>query len=179
MQIKRMTVIPADKFIAINGEEYAPCVFTCADSIHAIQWQDGFGQVELSAGPARGFSNIDLLDPYIQPWRVARAVQLRAAHAVRAQHLVQAEQQIASTGAAIAQLADAVAALDNQIAETGEEAHRAPLVGTRGLLAGDLARAQQQLTTLQASRDSLAGEVVLLDQRALQAEAEAAAGAAS
>jgi hypothetical protein len=176
MQIVSMSVIPADRAIIINGEGYSPCTFTCAENVHAIQWRDGFGQVEISRGPARGFANIDLLDPYIQPWRVARATHLRAQHAHRAQDLAAMESHVTSTGTAIEQLADTLAKLNAQSEAAEEEAHRVALEGPRTIIAGELARAQQQLTTLKASRDSLAGEVALLDQRALQAEAEAVQG---
>jgi hypothetical protein len=179
MQIGKMSVIPADKFIAINDEGYAPCNFTCAENVHAIQWRDGFGQVEISRGPARGFTNIDLLDPYIRPWRVARATHLRAQHAHRAQDLAVIEAHVASTDKAVEQLADELAKLNTQYEAAEEEAHRAALEGPRTIITAELARARQQLTTLQASRDSQAGEVALLDQRALQAEAEAAQGAAA
>lgn len=47
--MNRMTIIPIDKFVSIDGVGKSPLEFDCAENIHAFQWYGEFGEIEYKA----------------------------------------------------------------------------------------------------------------------------------
>lgn len=122
MDIKTVTVVPADRFVAVNGEGYNfdftvvdPMPGVPAAIVHAIQWFGDHGQVEVSRGPGRGFTDGSIIAPYVSRWLFARAAQLTAA-AIQAAKQVEAHEQF------VAKLTTDLASLDKDISAAEAEA---------------------------------------------------------
>lgn len=47
----RLTIIPADRSVAIDGEHRSPLEFTIDPTIHAVQWYGDRGEVEFVSTP--------------------------------------------------------------------------------------------------------------------------------
>ena len=64
-----MTVIPADHWIRIDDAAHKLPVWQFNDdNIHAIQWQDGSGEIEYTGKPKpvnQSFTDQAILEPYI------------------------------------------------------------------------------------------------------------------
>lgn len=50
----RVTIIPADRMVMVDGEVRAPLAFVIDPAIHAVQWYDDRGEVEFVATSAGG-----------------------------------------------------------------------------------------------------------------------------
>jgi len=69
----RVSVIPADKTIVLNG---AALVFEFPyfpPNLHALQWDGVSGTMEFSTGPQNWFDNVAFVQPYIDAWNVEKA----------------------------------------------------------------------------------------------------------
>lgn len=119
MKVETVTIIPADRMVAVNGEAYQfdfPVVEPLpggvpASAVHAIQWDARHGgQVEVAHGPARGFAEVGVVEPYVKAWLPVRAAQLRAQATFAAAQLETHEKYVASH-------AEAMDALDADIAK--------------------------------------------------------------
>jgi hypothetical protein len=83
----RVTIIPADGFVSVDGEGYGKLDLSFIDaSVHAIQWYDTDGEIERRDERGRVVANEDFADltPYqaaLDAWQVAKeeAETVRAA----------------------------------------------------------------------------------------------------
>lgn len=77
----RVTIIPVDGFVSINGEGISNLDLSFMDqSIHAIQWYETDGELERKDNRGRIISNetIISLEPYqvaLDAWQVAKETQ--------------------------------------------------------------------------------------------------------
>jgi hypothetical protein len=74
----RVTIIPADGFVSVDGEGYSDLDLTfMAADIHAVQWYDTEGELEIQDARGRAVENrlIDSLEPYqpaLDAWQAAK-----------------------------------------------------------------------------------------------------------
>jgi hypothetical protein len=74
----RVTIIPADGFVSVNGEGYGQLdLSSMASDIHALQWYETEGELEIEDARGRVIENrpIDSLEPYqpaLDAWQVAK-----------------------------------------------------------------------------------------------------------
>lgn len=61
----KISIIPSDNTIIVNGDARRPVGFAYPENIHAIQWCDGVGNVEHQVGPAVAFSEFSVVEPYL------------------------------------------------------------------------------------------------------------------
>lgn len=60
----RVTVVPEDKTIIVDGE-VLQFAFTADANIHAIQWYGDHGTVEKKIGPAEAISDFAAVQPFV------------------------------------------------------------------------------------------------------------------
>jgi hypothetical protein len=74
----RVTIIPADGFVSVDGEGYSGLDLNFMDAnIHALQWYETEGELEIQDTRGRVIENrpIDSLEPYqpaLDAWQVAK-----------------------------------------------------------------------------------------------------------
>jgi methylaspartate ammonia-lyase len=74
----RVTIIPADGFVSVDGEGYSEIDLSFIDSdIHAVQWYDIEGEIERKGAKGRIVSNEELntFDDYqaaVDAWAVRK-----------------------------------------------------------------------------------------------------------
>jgi hypothetical protein len=74
----RVTIIPVDGFVSVDGEGYSGLDLTfMASDIHALQWYDTDGELEIQDARGRVIENrpIDSLEPYqpaLDAWQAAK-----------------------------------------------------------------------------------------------------------
>ena len=74
----RVTIIPADGFVSVDGEGYGGLDLSFMDSdIHALQWYETEGELEVQDASGRVVENrpIESLDPYqpaLDAWQAAK-----------------------------------------------------------------------------------------------------------
>jgi hypothetical protein len=84
----RVTIIPVDGFVSVDGEGYSDLDLTFMPSdIHALQWYETEGELEIQDARGRVIENrpIDSLEPYqpaLDAWQVAKDAAEAAAEAV-------------------------------------------------------------------------------------------------
>jgi hypothetical protein len=80
----RITIIPNDGFVSIDGEGYSELDLSFMDSsIHALQWYETEGEIEIQDSKGRIIANevINDLTPFqyaIELWQVANEAALEA-----------------------------------------------------------------------------------------------------
>jgi hypothetical protein len=78
----RITIIPNDGFVSIDGEGYSDLDLSFMDdNIHALQWYDTEGEIERKDSRGRVIANEEITDitPYqqaIDSWEAANLVAL-------------------------------------------------------------------------------------------------------
>jgi hypothetical protein len=65
----RVTIIPEDQTIIVGGVALE-VTFAADSNIHAIQWHDDFGIVEKKAGGSDRFTDIAVIQPYLDAFLV-------------------------------------------------------------------------------------------------------------
>lgn len=84
----RVIIVPADGMVSIDGKDYYDIDLSFIDSnVHAIQWYDTFGEVEISDEYGRIIENqqITSLEPYqlaLDRWQEAKHAELNSFPAV-------------------------------------------------------------------------------------------------
>lgn len=68
----RVMIIPEDKFISVNGRGLN-FDFEATPNIHAIQWYDDYGVVELKVGGSRP-ATLAEVQPFVDLWEAEKAV---------------------------------------------------------------------------------------------------------
>jgi hypothetical protein len=74
----RVTIIPTDGFVSVDGEGYSELDLTfMASDIHALQWYETDGELEIEDARGRVIENrpIDALEPYqpaLDAWQAAK-----------------------------------------------------------------------------------------------------------
>jgi hypothetical protein len=74
----RVTIIPVDGFVSVDGEGYSGLDLSfMASDIHALQWYETEGELEIEDARGRVIENrpIDSLEPYqpaLDAWQVAK-----------------------------------------------------------------------------------------------------------
>ncbi len=74
----RVTIIPADGFVSVDGEGYSELDLTFMDAdIHALQWYETEGEIERRDSRGRITANEDITDltpyqPALDAWQVAK-----------------------------------------------------------------------------------------------------------
>lgn len=72
----RVTVVPADRLILVDGEglQFA---FAAPEDLHALQWQDASGHLEFTDGrPNQALTSADYeshVAPFVQAWQAEKA----------------------------------------------------------------------------------------------------------
>ena len=90
----RVTIIPADGFVSVNGEGYGQLdLSSMASDIHALQWYETEGELEVKDARGRVVENrpIDSLEPYqlaLDAWQLGKE-----AAALAAQQAIEKEAQ--------------------------------------------------------------------------------------
>lgn len=176
MNIERMSVIPTDHTVTVNGEAYV-CEFDPNPAIHAIQWTGvpgvgrigGVGHIQDAKGMAHGFEKFDVLEPYLAAWKGARAKKLRADHDALLTQQVSNAGHLANRAQSIEHLTEGLAGLDAAIAENPDDQR---LKNNRHVMANDLDRCKAEVAGLERTAATLASNLVVLDERARQAEHE-------
>jgi hypothetical protein len=86
----RVTIIPADGFVSVDGEGYGDLDLSfMASDIHALQWYETEGELEIQDARGRVVENrpIDSLEPYqpaLDAWQAAKdAAEAEAAAAAQ------------------------------------------------------------------------------------------------
>ena len=75
----RVTIIPADKFVSVDGEGYHGLDLSFMDAdIHALQWYETEGDIERADSRGRITANEEITDltpyqPALDAWAVAKA----------------------------------------------------------------------------------------------------------
>jgi hypothetical protein len=78
----RVTIIPADGFVSVDGEGYIDLDLSfMASDIHALQWYDTEGELEIQDARGRVIENrpIDSLGPYqpaLDAWQAAKDAEI-------------------------------------------------------------------------------------------------------
>jgi hypothetical protein len=78
----RITIIPNDGFVSVDGEGYSEIDLSFMDSsIHALQWYDTEGEIERQDNRGRVVANEEITDitPYqsaLDAWQVAKELAL-------------------------------------------------------------------------------------------------------
>ena len=78
----RVTSIPGDSFVSVDGEGYGDLDLSFMDSdIHALQWYDTEGELEIQDARGRIVENreIDSLGPYqpaLDAWQTAKELSV-------------------------------------------------------------------------------------------------------
>lgn len=74
----RVTIIPADGFVSVDGEGYSGLDLSFMDAdIHALQWYETEGEIERKDSRGRITANEDITDltpyqPALDAWRAAK-----------------------------------------------------------------------------------------------------------
>lgn len=94
----RVTILPADGFVSIDGEGYTNIDLSIINSdIHAIQWYDTEGEIERKDSRGRMISNeqitsIEQFQPVLDLWQTTKTKrQLEEAQRIEAENLANAE----------------------------------------------------------------------------------------
>ena len=80
----RVTIIPADGFVSVDGEGYGGLDLSfMASDVHAVQWYDTEGEVEYQDARGRATRNEDITDltpyqPALDAWQVAKDAAIQA-----------------------------------------------------------------------------------------------------
>lgn len=69
----KVSVIPADKAIIVNGEALTFDFQYFPPNLHAIQWDGVSGAMEFTQGPQVFIDNVSLVQPYIDAWNAEKA----------------------------------------------------------------------------------------------------------
>lgn len=79
----KISVIPADKTIVIDGAALVFDFAVFSPKVHAIQWNGTSGTIEYTQGAATWFDNPAIIEPFIEAYNVeaARLAALAAAAA--------------------------------------------------------------------------------------------------
>ncbi len=80
----RVTIIPADGFVSVDGEGYGSLDLSFMDAdIHALQWYETDGEIERKDSRGRIISNEDIADltpyqPALDAWQAAKDAAIQA-----------------------------------------------------------------------------------------------------
>lgn len=69
----KVSVIPADKTIVLNGEALTFDFQYFPPNLRALQWDGTSGTMEFSTGPQNWFDNPAFVQPYIDAWNAEKA----------------------------------------------------------------------------------------------------------
>lgn len=61
----RVTVIPADNVVIVDGDLRKPTDAAYPSDVHAIQWHGSAGTIEYTNAPQKAFSDESLMDVYV------------------------------------------------------------------------------------------------------------------
>lgn len=78
----RVTIIPADKFVAVDGVGFHEIDMTSvALNVHAVQWYGAHGEIELGDGTGKVISNerIESLDAFFEVLALYNAIAAKRA----------------------------------------------------------------------------------------------------
>ncbi len=80
----RVTIIPVDGFVSVDGEGYSGLDLSVMDAdIHALQWHETEGEIERKDNRGRIISNESITDltpyqPALDAWQVAKDAAIQA-----------------------------------------------------------------------------------------------------
>lgn len=82
----KVSVIPADKTVVVNGKALVFDFQVFSPKVHAIQWNGISGTIEYTEGAATWFDNPAIVEPFIDAWNAeaARLAEIAAAEAAAA-----------------------------------------------------------------------------------------------
>lgn len=99
----RITIIPSDGFVSVDGEIYSNLDLSFVDStIHAVQWYDIEGDVERKDSRGRMISNesitsIEQFQPVLDLWQSTKTQkELEAAQKIEEEAIAQSTAQSSS-----------------------------------------------------------------------------------
>lgn len=167
MQILSASIIPADGFIAINGEGYSPCDIAIDPHdrygiIHAIQWFGTHGQYEHARGPSLPVESVTVIEAFLPAWRNARALALRERHDT-------VVRELEHTADMITTISEALPVHDQQIEELAKGGDHGAAAGMQ--IAAD--RMRRERTRLAEMLEAARGRHSVLAEQEKQAGAAA------
>lgn len=69
----RVTVIPSDNTIVVDGDSRKPTGAVYPPTVHAIQWNGEIGHIEYLAGPQQAFTDVAFVQPFVEMHTAAKA----------------------------------------------------------------------------------------------------------
>lgn len=69
----KISIIPADKTIVIDGVALVFDFPIFSTKVHAIQWNGTSGNIEYTKGAATWFDNIAIVEPFIEAYNAEKA----------------------------------------------------------------------------------------------------------
>jgi len=82
----RVTIIPTDGIVSIDGESYGGLDLSfIAQSVHAVQWYDTYGEIEHKDGRGRMIANVEIdsieqFQPALDLWQAAKTAAQQGAN---------------------------------------------------------------------------------------------------
>jgi hypothetical protein len=65
----RVIIVPSDGMVSVDGEDYREIDLSFMSEIHAVQWYDSFGEVELSDQYMRSLPGYEITS--LEPFQLA------------------------------------------------------------------------------------------------------------
>lgn len=170
MKLDKMTIIPPDKMIAVNGEAYTGCDVTLEPHpvygiAYSLQWFGTHGAIQYERGPSLMLKDLSVLETHMAAWLQRRAVVLNEQHDIIAVKL-------ASTTSAREQHETALS--DMEASEQTE--HVANMVNQTGETLDKLRETER---TLSQQKTDMGQAAIAAEQDNANAEAVAANATAS
>lgn len=72
MSNQRITVVPADSCVIVDGDALAGLALPAAPNVHAIQWHGTHGIIERRTGGAEYFTDFSVVSPFLAVWQAKR-----------------------------------------------------------------------------------------------------------
>jgi hypothetical protein len=82
----RVVIIPSDGFVSVDGENYSGLNLSfIAQSVHAVQWYDTYGEIEYKDERGRMIANesidsIEQFQPALDLWQAAKTAAQQGAN---------------------------------------------------------------------------------------------------
>lgn len=72
MSNQRITVVPADACVIVEGDALAGLALPVSTNVHAIQWHGTHGIIERRTGGAEYFTDFSVVAPFLSVWQARR-----------------------------------------------------------------------------------------------------------
>lgn len=68
----RVTIVPADQCVIVDGDTLSGLALPAAPNVHAIQWHGTHGIIERRTGAAEYFTDESVIAPFVAVWQARR-----------------------------------------------------------------------------------------------------------